>query len=451
MALLKSKGNQKVDLSAPPMTELGVTGSNMWSALGGSLYNPDNVGIGIYKKMLEDAEVQAAYNLIKLATLSRDWRIIGTTEMAEQIEFLKHNFDGLDGKLDGALAGIMEAIVYGFSVTEIVWQYLETGKFKGKIGLKKLKTLDPEGIEFKVDDLGNMTDIIQKTDQPGKKDIVIPPEKCIVYSENKQHGNYYGTSRLKSVYKNWFIKDTLTKFWNIYLERFGMPLAIGTVPNQTFMDKMQKVLENLQSKSSIVKTAGWEIDFLEAKKSGAGVSEYKLAIDYHDAQILKGMLVPSLMLSVEKSGSYALGKTHFDIFTLMLRYLENDLDGMVETYLIRPLINYNYGEQENYPEFKFEPLTKDDLLNLSKVFALLVKNGIVGTDETFMRDMMNIPHRSETVIEETPGNQVPPGTKEAPPPASATPQQSGPFGKPKPKGGGSQQVKTPTDRDPSAS
>lgn len=397
MALLGSRKTvEKVDLST---IEIGQAGTSMWTALGGKTYNPDSIGINTYKKMMEDTQIQVAFNLIKYATLSRDWRIIGDKSAAKQIEFLYYNFENIENKIDGALADILYAIPYGFSTTEIVWEYIEGKKYKGKIGLKKLKSLDPETIEFKVDDLGNLLEIIQKQEGPKSREVSVPIEKTILYVENPQFGNLYGTSRLKAVYKNWFIKDTLTKFWNIYLERFGMPLAIGTVPSVTFMDKMQKILDNIQSKSSIVKTAGWELEFLEAKKGGGTVSEYKLAIDYHNEQILKGMLVPSLMVEVSGSGSYALGKTHFDIFSLMIKNLERDLIAIVDSRIIKPLIDFNFGELDEYPSFRLDPLTKDDLLNLSKVFALLTKNGIVGIDETFMRDMMNIPHRDDTTLD----------------------------------------------------
>jgi phage gp29-like protein len=134
------------------------------------------------------------------------------------------------------------------------------------------------------------------------------------------------------------------------------------------------------------------------------------------------------MLEVAKSGSYALGQTQFDIFTLMLKNLENDITSLVEKYLIQPMVEYNYGEKDQYPEFKLEPLTKTDLLNLSKVFALLVKNGIVGSDETFMRDMMNIPHREDVLIEESSGANIP---KTSVPPKPPLPQ------------GGAQRVGTP--------
>jgi phage gp29-like protein len=310
---------------------------------------------------------------------------------------------------------------------------LEDGEYSGKIGLTKLKTLDPENIEFKTDKYGNLTNVIQKSMGEKGQDIDIPLNKAIIYTENKQFGNHYGKSRLRAVYKNWFIKDMLTKFWNIYLERFGMPLVMGTVPNKTFMEKMKDILENIQSRSSIVKTQGWEIEMLESKKSGSSVSEYKIAIDYQNAEIMKGLLVPSLMLEVGKSGSYALGQTQFDIFALMLKNLENDITSLVEKYIIQPMVEYNFGKKDQYPEFKLEPLTKTDLLNLSKVFALLVKNGIVGSDETFMRDMMNIPHREDVLIEESSGAKIP---KTGIPPKPLLPAN------------GSQQVKVPTDRTP---
>jgi len=415
--------------------DIGRQGTN-WDLLGKGAFNPDDIGIDTYKYMIRtDAEIKAAFSLIKLSLLSRKWKVTSVEASQPIVEFIKYNFEHVESRLTGSIAKILTAILYGFSTTEIVWVLIDSGKHKGKIGLKKLKSLDPETIIFDVDEKGNLKKVLQKADTFGlDKGIALPIEKLIIYTENKEFGNFYGNSRLRSIYKNWFIKETLLKFWNIALERWGQPVVIGTVPTQEDLDKMVAILDNLQNKSAIAKTEGWEIAALETGIGRSSGGDYKNAINYHNGQILKGMLVPSLLIDGgEAAGSNALGQTHFDIFTLMIQNLENDICGIVERYLIRPLVEYNFGNQDTFPEFRFEPLTKQELFNLARTFALLVKNGVIGADEQFMRDMMSLPHRDAAEAGPSTIAEIKPKTKVPVPPAQTQIREIK----------GSQQIKTP--------
>ena len=379
----------------------GEKGSYDWGQiLGIGNGNPDDISIGTYKEMMKDAEVKTAYNVIVNCIESRRWRITFPEKTAKGnnkdiLGFLRHAFTSLDDntQFEKSVSKLLTAIVYGFSTVEIVYKLLKEGKYKGKIGLKRLKDLDPEKIVFDCNKYGDIEKILQSRDE-GLKPIKLPLDRTIIYSIDKEFGNHYGTSRLRSVYMNWFVKKTVIKFWNIALERFGMPLLIGTVPSKQELDRMLSILNNVQTKSSLAKTQGWEIEALETGIGRSAGGDYKDAISYHNNQIVRAMLVPPLLISSGAGGgSYALSNTQFGIFQNMLKSLEVDLSAIIEEKIIKPLVIFNFGPQDVYPQFVYEPMTKEDLLNLSKVFALLVKNGIVGYDEEWMRDMMGVPHR----------------------------------------------------------
>uniref|UniRef100_A0A6M3L642 Portal protein n=1 Tax=viral metagenome TaxID=1070528 RepID=A0A6M3L642_9ZZZZ len=387
----------------PNVREYGVQGNlttnwNKFFGLGDVL-NPDEIGIQTYKEMMKDAEVRVGFNFIRNSILSRKWKLsypekTNNKEAGKILEFIRFSFGDIDenAQFEKSLGKLLYAIPYGFSVIEIVWKIIKGGKFSGKVGIKKLKDLDPEHIFFETNKYGDIEKIIQKTGDD--KDITIPLEKAIVYTLDKEFGNHYGTSRLRSVHKNWFVKKVVIKFWNIALERFGMPILVGTVPSKNDLDKMLTLLDNVQTRSSIAKTEGWEIEALETGIGKSAGGDYKDALEYHNSQILRGMLVPPLLISGKGGGgSYALSNTQFGLFQTMLKGLEIDISNIVEEKIIKPLVIFNYGTQDVYPQFVFEPMTKEDLLNLSKVFALLVKNGVVGNDEQWMRDMMGVPHR----------------------------------------------------------
>jgi len=381
-------------------SEVGLQTVN-WDSLGGESYNPDDIGIDTYKRMLKDAEIKAGFNLIKFATLSRDWKIIYSEEAKKSkdiVEYLCYVFEHMDGRLDGGLSNLLLALPYGFAVSEIVLKLYKEGPFEGKVGIRKLKGLDSETITFKTDKYGNLEKVLQDSGEVGVEPIKLPLERLIIYTNEKEFGNYYGNSRFRAIYKNWFIKDVITKFWNIALERFGMPMLIGTVPSAKDLGEMNNVLANAQARSSLSLVEGWGVSALETGIGRSAGGDYKSCLDYHNAQILKGLLVPGTLIGGDTGGSFAKAKVGFEVFQLMLKSLEVDICGIVEKYLIEPLIKYNYGELDKYPQFVFEPLTRAEFLELAKVFSLLVRNGVVGADETWMRDMMRVPKRSEATI-----------------------------------------------------
>uniref|UniRef100_A0A6M3JDL6 Portal protein n=1 Tax=viral metagenome TaxID=1070528 RepID=A0A6M3JDL6_9ZZZZ len=392
----------------PTIKEYGTQGNltTNWNKFLGltELSNPDEIGISVYKEMLKDAEVRVGFNFIRNCILSRNWKVSypeksSNKDNSKILEFIRFAFGNIDenSQFEKSIGKLLYAIPYGFSVIEIVWKIIKEGKFSGKIGIKKLKDLDPENIFFETSKYGDIEKIVQKIGDD--KDISIPLEKAIVYTLDKEFGNHYGVSRLRSIYKNWFIKKVVIKFWNIALERFGMPILVGTVPSKNDLDKMLTLLDNVQTRSSVAKTEGWTVEALETGVGRSAGGDYKNALEYHNSQILRGLLVPPLLISgIGGSGSYALSNTQFGLFQTMLKSIEIDLGNIVESKIIKPLVIYNYGIQDIYPQFVFEPMTKEDLLNLSKVFALLVKNGVVGNDEQWMRDMMGVPHRDVAEI-----------------------------------------------------
>lgn len=396
-------------------SEVGLQTVN-WEQLGGTSYNPDEVSIQTYKSMMKDSTVRAGYNLVKFSVLSRNWKIIypeKEKKALEIVDYLKYSFENMDGRLSGALSNVLTSLLYGFSVSEIVFDIFKQGKYKSKIGVKKVKTLDPETIKFITDKKGTLKKVKQTSTEIGLKDINLPIDRLIIHTNEKEFGNYYGVSRLRAVYEHWFIKKVITRFWNVSLERFGTPIVIGSVPSKHDLNTMKGILSNLQSKSSLAKLGDWEIEALETGIGRSSGGDFKGCIEHHDTQILRGMLIPNSLLGGGSGGSFAKSKVEFDLFLLMIRSLEQDICGIIENYLIKPLVYYNYGEMQSFPQFVFEPMTKEEFLELAKVFALLVRNGVIGADETWMRDMMRVPKREETAItgdqaKATSGEETPP-------------------------------------------
>jgi len=346
-------------------------------------YNPDDLyqkkgDYSLFDEMREDDQINALLTLKKLMILG-DWEI--SCDNADVKEFLEWNLlEAIDEMFDRKLFNILSAMDYGFSVTEKIFSYEETKKWGKKYILKSLKTRAPHTFEFPQDDKGNITDIFQDTSNG--KDIRLNPQKFIHYIYQKEFDNPYGKSEMnKGVYRAWYSKNAIIKFWNIYLERFGMPTVVGTYPKTATKDKsdFQKVLKNIQAKTSITKPEDFIVELLESAQKGEG--EFESAIDKYNTMIARKMLVPDLMgFSGAKTGggSYSLGQEQFGIFYVVTNQEKGYVSRIINREIINPLVEWNFGVGIE-AAFKFVRVNEEKKASQQKAFIDATKTGKVPT------------------------------------------------------------------------
>lgn len=361
----------------------------------------DPVGIDTYKKMYrQDAQVKAGLLALRLPILAKGYVIKHPVAKAgwdnkkdkteEQIEFLEYVFKNMKHSFDETLDQMLSAVPFGFSVTEPVYQKIVEGKFKGKIGLKKAKVLNPTTVKFKMNDYGDILEAIQEI---GDKKIKMPYEKVIHFTHDAEFGDPYGHSALHAVHKHWYIKDQMYKFANMAYERNGSPLLVGTVKNKNEVGKMRRILDTILSRTGVAISGTDDIKVLDTTKT----MDFVNYVNHHNTMILRGLMIPSLMLGNEGSGSgsYALGQSHFDLFLFRLQSIQRDLEKVINDKIIKRLIDINFGKQDIYPELQFKPLMDKDRDQLSDIFFKLVNAQIIEPTEEWIRDQMGFPQMSE--------------------------------------------------------
>ncbi|MGG1219359.1 DUF935 family protein [Priestia endophytica] len=361
----------------------------------------DPVGIDTYRKMYkQDAQVKAGLLALRLPILAKGYVIkdpiasdgwdnkINDTE--KQVQFLNYVFKNMKHSFDETLDQMLSAVPFGFSVTEPVYEKIREGKWKGKIGLKKAKVLNPTTVKFKMNDYGDLIEVIQEI---GEKKIKIPMEKVIHFTHDAEFGSPYGSSALHAVHKHWYIKDQMYKFANMSYERNGSPLLVGTVKNKNEVGKMRRILDSILSRTGVAISGTDDIKVLDTTKT----MDFVGYINHHNTMILRGLMIPSLMLGNEGSGSgsYALGQSHFDLFLFRLQSIQRDLEKVINEKIIKKLIDINFGKQEVYPELQFKPLMDKDRDQLSDIFFKLVNAQIIEPNEEWIRDQMGFPQMTE--------------------------------------------------------
>jgi hypothetical protein len=372
-------------------------------------YNPDMLalkkgGLKIYHEMRLDDQAKAALHLKKSAIVHPGWKIEGDDDQLR--EFVEHVFSAMDGTIEDTVRSILSAYDYGFSLHEKVYTYLEDGPYRGKIGIKSLKQKSPTRILFKTDDFGNLLpDGIVQVQLTGEL-RGMPTEKFILHTYQKEFDNYYGESDLRAAYRFWFLKVNFFRYWGMYLERFGIPLAIGKSGTSTLsttdQEKFRKLVANLQAGMSAVLPKDLEIEFKEAARTDRGT--FQQAIDACDTRIARAVLMPTLLgLSAgQDKGSLARSQTEESTFDMVLGGDTRSIQDALNEQLVRPLVEMNFGKQEEYPKFCFKPMREEDKKAFVVAWADAVsKQAAKSTIETdkHVRSLLGFPEM--TTEEET--------------------------------------------------
>jgi phage gp29-like protein len=389
------------------MGELASARGSIASVLGSvAPYNPDDLigkrGYAIYDQMQRDAQVQACLMIKKFSLLSRGWEVHPASNSPEDIgvaDFVRWTLEDMRGSILDVLYNVLDALAKGFSVMEINYGLIERGSFEGMIGLSSIKSKDPSTFTFETDEFMNLRSLRRTPSVAGvsgtcsRNEPDLPPEKFVIYSYLPRYESPYGTSDLRAAYKHYWSKDVLTRFLNVYLEKYGSPTAKGSykrgTPKQA-QDELLRVLDKIQQETAIVIPEDVQVELMEAHRGGE--AGYLQAIEFHDKQIAKAILAQTLMTDEGmRVGSFALAKVHLDVLKMCLQKLKRDLEeSVMREQLIRRLVDYNFNVTA-YPSFSLGPLEDRDLESLSNAITKLVTGEVIRPDEGWIREYLGLP------------------------------------------------------------
>lgn len=394
-----------------------ISGNHGWLAIAQSqmgLYNPDDISIETYKTMLDDENVGGALDVLRLAVLSTDWNLNYDGEdermKTEIIPWLQSQLENVNSSLGGAkgirhvLWEMMLAIAFGHIPSEKVFK--RPSSINGRIELERLKPIDPETIrKYDVDERSNLKGLIQsavnRTDTgivlgATGEGIYINKRKLLLYTHNMSFQNWWGKSDFRRIYRSWFIKQFVIKFWNIAIEKYALPWTVGRTEDDKDAKLMLAKIRELHKTSSVSLGTGKNIEFL---KGIVDRSAFLDAIEYHDRKILMGLLVPPSQLE-STVGAYSQSKVQKSTFMLRVKYIQKELEAVVEQ-LIKEMIDLNFSNiNGKYPTFNFEEPDIEDSIQMSNAINAAISAGYVDveTDFGWIRERVGFPEASPDAV-----------------------------------------------------
>ncbi len=376
-------------------------------------YNPDNITIATYDKMRFNPQLQCGLKVIKLPIIGQQWTTVcDDSDIAEFIDQL------LRPLWYNLLTSLLTGVDYGFSANEIVYKYddIELVRnyedipfFKGRaVVWDKFKSLYPESVRIQLDEKENFAGITQFW---VGKDIKIPLEKSFIFTHDKGDcfGNLFGISRMKPCYDTWYFWISLMTFSMRYFERKGTPPVIVKFPpgqTRNGTDNADIALEigksllsesvvALSSKTYENTPAQWSIEYLTDDKRG---EMFISMLTFLENKMLRGLFVPERTVtqdSTSKAGSYSLSKTHADMFLLGEDALLVDIENQINKYVVRRLVEYNFGKKAPQCYVKIERITDARKSFLKEVFMQMLKNGNAIPAAREIADTVGVPLEDE--------------------------------------------------------
>jgi phage gp29-like protein len=327
----------------PEMLEIATRAKDLFNRPWGGILKPNDDtlasrggadGLKIYDALERDTTVYAALDKRKCSVIARPWQVDPASEDALDVraaEIVKTALDNIT--FDDACYQLLDAILKGFSVSEIMWDNRD-----GATTVAALIPRDQRRFTFAED--GSLRLLTAAQPFHGEE---LPPRKFIVHSMGSKDGNPFGLGLgTRLFWPVWFKREGM-EFWLTFADKYGTPTAVGKYPITAQEGERQNLLRSLSriaQDSAIVIPEDTIIDLLEASRGGAG-DTYERLLRYCDEMILQAVLGEAQ--SVRESGG-ALAAASIIRNEVRLEKTRSDgdlLSSTINKTLIQWLVEFN--------------------------------------------------------------------------------------------------------------
>jgi len=403
--------------------ELGTSSPSPFTGYMRTEYNAElrgRLGLQKYDMMRRgDGTVRGTLRLIKTPVLAGRWFVEPASDSVRNVNAAdfaqKCLFDYMSSSWPQLLTEALLMCDFGYYMFEKVWEERVIDG-KNRMVLKKLAPRHPMDVKrWILDAHGGPAAVVM--DDPDyltyPEGVLIPIEKLLVFSFDKEGGNMEGISVLRSAYKHWYYKDQLYKIDAIQKERHGIGIPIIKLP-PGFTPSDKAIAENLgrnlrtNERAHVVLPPNWDILF--AKLEGHPVDALK-SIDHHDKEIEKNVLAAFMDGNAKDEDQV--------MFLKATRFIADIVCDVFNSYLMPQLIDYNF-DRVDMPKLRVRRIGESaDWRTLSFAVRNLIGANVIRPDdklEDHLREELDLPRADpETArMVKTPqspgGNQPPQGT-----------------------------------------
>ena len=339
-------------------------------------------GLKLYDEVDRDAHAGSVLQTRYLAVTGKEWEMLPGEDTPRGREIAQSVADALKGcNFLQASMELLQAILYGYSVAEVMWDTRD-----GKVVPKKLYCKHSRRFRFGVDRSPRL--LTRQNSITGEE---IPERKFVVFSYGSSDNPYGKGLGQKLWWPVWFKKHGI-KFWLIFLDKFGQPTPVGKYKPGALPEQKRTLLEAIEAihtETGVTIPEDMAIDLLESSRSGRAT--YETLCDYMDRQCSKAVLGQTLTTEVGKTGSYAASQTHGEVRQDILEADASLFCECLNSTLIRWIVDFNYWGVDKYPTLNIRTEPEDELKDLAERDRILVNEIGVPVEEDYFYNTYNIP------------------------------------------------------------
>lgn len=339
--------------------------------------------------LMEDTWPRLAKNIaeLKRAVTSMRWSVQPwaeadappTAEAIERAALVEHAIwrmrpDAASGERDftGLLGDLFDAWFKGLSLCELIWEERELPNQGNVFVPRATHWVHPSNYA-----LTGEGQLVLRLDQENRA-AALPPYKFLVATAPHRATHYLGAGLLRPLAWWWMAQNFAAEWQLNYAQLFGVPIrwatyAAGT-PSET-ITRIGDMLANLGSAGWAAFPEGTNLQLLEGQKT-AGTSPQEAIQDRADKYCDLLILGQTLTSDPADRGTQALGTVHERIRGDVIQAAADWLASLLNQQLVTAVLELNYGEADNAPELRAEPVRQKDYLAQAQRDQILLQSGV---------------------------------------------------------------------------
>lgn len=368
-----------------------------WSLIMNMLPDPDLIlqktgkSTEVFEEMENDPHIWSCLFSRKSGVLSKGWDIMPAGDSPKDQEiatFVKSALDDLD--MDSLIRQMLDATFHGYTVHEAIWK-----EVKGRWTFDAFKDKPQKHFGFDVSGSLMFKSIYSLNGE------LMPPAKFLVTRHEGSEKRPYGVRLASKCYWPWLFKKHGFKFWAIFTEKYGMPLAVGKYSpgaSQQDKDALVQALVDMVQDAAVAIPSNSEVDF---KDTGEGKERiHQLFLEFCESSISKAILSQTLTTQIgETGGAYAAAKVHSGVRDDIIDADAKMVMAAITNQPIWWLVDFNFGPQERYPGFVINYESEETQKDRAERDKNLVEMGLrIGTRYFYSRYDIPEPKDDEPVV-----------------------------------------------------
>ena len=391
-------------------------------------------GARTYREMSDnDPVIGSILFAIEKIILRLDWKIEQDSDQPEDMlaaEFVQECLDDMSDSFDATLQSVLSMLTFGWSYHEIVYKRrlgpdqddpTKRSRFNdGRVGWRKWPTRAQEtlwGWDF--DQQGSVQGMIQVDPyNQTHGNVTIPIDKALLFRITTNKGNPEGRSLLRNAYRPWWYNRRIEEIEAIGIERdlAGLPVAYvpaeylsstATAEQSIVLSAVQQIVTSIKRNEqegvimpTVYDDAGHKMfDLTLLSTGGQRQFDTDKVITRYDQRIAMSVLSDFILLGHDRVGSFALGSSKIDLWTMAVDAIAKAIAEVVNTHAIPRLLTINGIQVESKPRLVYGEVSHTDLTEIADFVQKLAGAGALVPDprlEDHLRSLAGLPPAEDT-------------------------------------------------------